>query len=455
MAELESANMREPQSPLAHSPMGHRRLLSTMALMGLATVLAKCVALGKDLLVAKQLGAGDELDAYLVALVLPSYAAVVLAHTFASAFVPVYVRVWQKDGAVAAKQLVGGVLAGALVLLGGVLLVLCGFAPFVLPLIGSGFAAEKLALARDLFYIMVGIVLATGVSAVLAATLNAHERFVATALAPLAIPLGTLGAFAAYGSALGVRALAAGTLLGFSGELLVLVVAAWRASLSQWPIFTAPSREVSRVARQYLPVAVGGLLMSSSMVVDQAMAASLGSGQVSVLNFGGKVVAVVLGVVAVSISTVLFPRFAHLIAAGHTRELARTFAAYSISIFLISIPAVAFLALVTEPLVRLLFERGAFTSETTIAVSRVQLWLLPQIPFYVLAMLGARVLSALDGNAMVLRIAALNLAMNVLGNYLFMRWFGVEGIAISTSLMYLVATAATLWAIRLKLADSR
>jgi putative peptidoglycan lipid II flippase len=449
MVELEPDSMREPRTP-----MGHRRLLSTMALMGMATVLAKCIALGKDLLVARQLGAGDDLDAYLVAFVLPSYASVVLAHTFASAFVPSYVRVWQKEGIAQAQQLAGGVMAAAVLLLSGVLLLLCAIGPLLLPLIGLGFDAEKLALARGLFYVMAGIVLATGSSAVIAAVLNAHERFVATALAPLAIPVSMLGVFAQYGSTLGVRALAIGTLLGFVGELLVLVGAAWRARLLPWPRFAAPRRELARVANQYLPVAIGGLLMSSSMVVDQAMAASLGSGQVSVLNFGGKVVAVVLGVVAVSVSTVLFPRFTHLIAAGRTRELERTFGLYAVGIFLLSIPVVALLALATEPLIRLLFERGAFTPETTIAVSRVQFWLLPQIPFYLLTILGARVLSALEGNAVVLRIAALNLVMNVLGNYALMRWFGVEGIAMSTSLMYLVATLATLWAIRAKLADT-
>jgi putative peptidoglycan lipid II flippase len=452
----EAELMVEPElasPPELRAPLGHRRLLSTMALLGVATVVAKCIALGKDLLVARQLGAGDELDAYLVALVLPSYAAVVLGHTFASAFVPTYVRVWQQRGLAPAQQLAGGVLAAAIVLLAGVSLALCAIAPLVLPLIGMGFDPQKLALARELFYLLAGIVLTTGVSAVVAAVLNAHERFVAIALAPVAIPIGTLVTFGVYGNTFGVKALAVGTLLGFIGELAVLIVAAWRAGLSPWPQFGGAIGEISQVATQYLPAALGGLLMSSSLVIDQAMAASLGSGQVSVLNFGGKVVAVVLGVVAVSISTVLFPNFAHQIAAGRTRELARTFGIYAIGIFVVSIPAVAILALFTEPLVRLLFERGAFTPDDTMAVSRVQLWLLPQIPFYVLAILGARVLSALDGNAVVLRIAAINLAMNVLGNYVLMRWYGVAGIAMSTSLMYVVAMLATLWAIRRKLVE--
>jgi putative peptidoglycan lipid II flippase len=65
------------------------------------------------------------------------------------------------------------------------------------------------------------------------------------------------------------------------------------------------------------------------------------------------------------------------------------------------------------------------------------------------------VLSALDGNAVVLRISALNLLMNVGGNLLFMRLFGVQGIALSTSLMYLVAALATFVSIKVKIDEAR
>jgi putative peptidoglycan lipid II flippase len=101
----------------------------------------------------------------------------------------------------------------------------------------------------------------------------------------------------------------------------------------------------------------------------------------------------------------------------------------------------------------LLFERGAFTPDATEAVSRVQMWLLLQIPFYVVVMLGPRVLSALDANATLLRISVLNVVVNIVGNYLLMRQFGVSGIAMATSLMYLIATVATLLAIRSRIRD--
>lgn len=433
---------------------GHRRVLSSAAMLGGATVLAKLAALAKDWLVARQLGAGDDLDAYLVAFLLPSYAVVVLAHTFASAFVPTYIRVWTSHGLAAGQQLASRVMlagAGVLVI---VTLGLLASARFVLPLVGASFDAAKLELTLSLFYPLAAVVITSGLSAMLAAVLGAHERFAAVAVAPVAIPLGTLAVFWTFDEQFGVQALAAGTVVGFVAELGILVVAARRLRLFVWPSFGPLGPEVRHVGAQYLPVAVSGLLMSSSLVVDQSMAASLGSGQVSILNYGGKIVAVVLSAVAVSLSTVLFPRFSRLIASGRPHELRRTIRLYARLIVLASIPGVALLALVSEPLVRLLFQRGAFTPDTTAAVTDVQLWLLPQIPFYVLAMLGARVLSALDGNPIVLRIGALNLLVNVVGNYVLMQWFGVTGIAMATSLMYVIATAATIVAVRLKLAEA-
>ena len=84
-----------------------RRVLVSVATLGGATVLVKLVAFMKDLLVARQLGAGDELDAYLVALVLPSYGVAILGHSFAMAFVPTYLRVEREDSPAAARRPAG------------------------------------------------------------------------------------------------------------------------------------------------------------------------------------------------------------------------------------------------------------------------------------------------------------------------------------------------------------
>ena len=432
----------------------HRSVLASAAMLGVATVLVKLVALAKDWMVARQIGAGDELDAFLVAFIIPSFGVTVLGQSFALAFVPTYLRVHAQQSAAAAARLVGTVALGGFVALVGLALVLALAAPYLLHLVGSSFDDAKLALTVTMFYLLAPVLVAGGLSSIFAAVLNAHEHFRVTALAPLTLVGSTVTVFWLFQERFGIYALAGGLLLGFTLECCVLAIAVIRLRLIAWPAGRLHP-QLGHVGSQYAPVVVGSLLMSSSAVVDQSMAASLGSGTVSVLDYGNKIVALVLTIVAVSLSTVLFPRFSRLIAEGRWGELKRTLYAYATGILLASIPVVALLAFFAEPMIRLLFERGKFTAETTHAVSLVQMYLSLQVPFYILVMLGFRVLAAMDCNQIALRIGAMNLVLNVCGNYLFMQWLGVNGIALSTSLVYATAMVVTLAAIHFKMAEGR
>jgi putative peptidoglycan lipid II flippase len=412
------------------------------------------VAFIKDLLVARQLGAGDELDAYLVALVLPSYGVAILGHSFAMAFVPTYLRVEREDSPAAARRLAGAaLLVGTLVLL-AVAVLLAAIAPYALALIGSSFDPAKLALCVRLFYILLAVLVLGGWISILAAVLNAHDCFRLTALAPLATAATTVVVFATFQSRWGVYALAAGLSLGFSLECAMLAWGVARRGFISWPTRGQFDRRLPHIGRQYLSVAAGTFLMSSSGIVDQSMAASLGSGTVSVLDYGSKIVAFLLTIGAFSLSTVLLPQFSRLIAAYQWFDLRKMFRGYVNLAFVVAVPGVALLIAVSEPLIRLLFERGAFTPQVTEAVSQVQMRLALQIPFYVVTILGARVLSALDCNHVVLRIGGLGLAVNVAGNYLLMHRYGVNGIAVATSVSYLITMLVTLVAVRARIREA-
>jgi putative peptidoglycan lipid II flippase len=437
------------------SLVNHRRILASAAMLGSGTVLAKLIAFAKDLLVASAFGTGDELDAFLVAFLIPSFGVTVLASSFAPAFLPTYIRLLQKQGSAAAERLVGQAMVATCGLLVLLTLLLAFAGPYVLPWIASGFDQPKLDLAASLLRLVVGVLVACGLSAFFSTLLNAHEHFALSATAPLAVPATTLAVFWWGRDRWGIYALAVGTLIGFILECAALGYGAYRYRLLPKPRWPTLDVDLRHVASRYAPVAIGSVLVSSSVVVDQAMAASLGRGNVSILNFGGKVVSLLLGIVAISLSTVLFPRFAHLIAADQWYELRRTARNYFVLILAGSVPCVAVVALGAEPMIRTLFQRGAFTSESTAAASQVQAWLALQIPFYVLVMVGFRLLSALDSYQTILRISALNLGLNIVGDVVLMHWFGVRGIAMSTSLVYLVGAIVTLVAIKMRLSESR
>jgi putative peptidoglycan lipid II flippase len=91
--------------------------------------------------------------------------------------------------------------------------------------------------------------------------------------------------------------------------------------------------------------------------------------------------------------------------------------------------------LISRPLVRVFFQRGAFTSLDTDIVSRVQIYYCLQIPFYALSMLFVRFLSSVRRNDLLMFGAAINLVVNIAMNLVLMRIWGVAGIALSTSIV--------------------
>ena len=144
---------------------------------------------------------------------------------------------------------------------------------------------------------------------------------------------------------------------------------------------------------------------------------------------------------ATPLGTAVLPYFSQMVATRDWTGCRHTLKTYSRSIVLVTVPLTLGLVVFSHPLIRILFQRGAFTAADTRVVSRVQAFLSLQIPFYVLAQLGVRFISALKKNSVLMFIAGVNLVVNVILNLILMRYEGVAGIALSTALVYLVSCA--------------
>jgi putative peptidoglycan lipid II flippase len=272
-----------------------------------------------------------------------------------------------------------------------------------------------------------------------AAILNASDRFALVALSPIMIPLATIAMLLLVGRTWGIYALAAGMLGGYVIEAGILGWGLGRNGFSIMPYWHGLDHALRKVVNQYIPVVAGAILMSGTMLVDQSMAAMLGTGSVATLNYGGKVVTLILGIGSVSLSTAVFPHFSHMVAVYDWASIRHTLKAYTYLILLVTIPLTLILVYFSESLVHLLFERGAFTAMDTWRVSQVQALFLFQVPFYFLGILMVRLISSLNMNAILLQAAIINLLCKIAFNYLLMQRLGAAGIALSTTLVYVVS----------------
>jgi putative peptidoglycan lipid II flippase len=167
----------------------------------------------------------------------------------------------------------------------------------------------------------------------------------------------------------------------------------------------------------------------------------LPAGSVSALNYARKIVNLFVVLGAIPLGTAALPYFSQMVASRDWAGCRRTLKVYTRSILLVTVPITVGLVAFSPFLIKIVFQRGAFTAADTIVVSRVQACLSLQIPFYILVSLGVRFVSALKRNSVLVAIAAVNMVLNAVLNYILMKYAGVAGIALSTSFVYLVSCA--------------
>lgn len=421
--------------------LADRRVFAAVLTVGGFTALANLAATVKELVVAHRFGTGDTLDALLIALLLPSFASNVIAGSFTAAIVPALVHIRESQNHEAMEKLFSNVMMGSILLLLSVSILLALAASFLLGIIGSGFGPEKQALTLSLFFILLPVLLISGLGTVWAAILNAYECFALAAVSPIMIPIMAIGLLLSMGKMWGIYALAAGTVAGFIAEVALLAWGVRRQGFILLPRWYGFDPVLKRVAKQYVPMVVGALLMSCIGLVDQSMAAMLGPGSVSCLSYGNKIVALILGIGSLSVGTAIFPYFSRLVAVNDWKELRRTLKKYGILILLVTLPITLGLIYFSKPLICLFFERGAFTSADTQKVNQIQTFLVLQIPFYLLSILIVRLLSSLNKNTVLMHAAMINLISKVVLNYVLIQRLGLAGIGLSTALVCLISLA--------------
>lgn len=416
----------------------NRQIFGAAITVALMTVFVKAAAVGKELVVAWRFGTGDELDAFLIAFIIPSFIINVVAGSFNAALIPAYVRVREQEGLAMAQRLFSSVMVWSLGLLSLTTLLMVAAAPLYLSWIAQGFSPEKLSLTFHLLCLIGPVVPISGMVVIWGAILNAGERFALAALSPVFTPALSVF-FLLLVPSLGIFALAVGLVCGLLLEMIILGLALKRQRLFSLPKWYGFDQHLRQVSRQYTPMLAGAFLMSSTSVVDQAMAAMLSPGSVAALNYGYRVISFPISLATTALGAAVIPYFSKMVAQQDWGKIRHTLQRSLSLSFVCSIPITGFIILFSTPIVQLLFQRGSFTENDTGLVSQIQALFALQIPFVVGSILLVRLISSLQENRILMWGALLNLLSNVILNFLLMKKLGVAGIALSTSCVMMIS----------------
>jgi putative peptidoglycan lipid II flippase len=393
----------------------------------------------REFVVAWNFGAGDALDAYLMAFLVPCFLYLVLSEPIKTALIPIYYEVKVKEGNAHAERLISEVIFfyGAFLLI--IMLILFSLVSLFIPLLSNGFSPEKTDLTVKLSYILLPIIVLQSYCVLFSGLLNSDDKFALPALSKGLIPISVLAFLLMGKETLGIYSLAFGYIFGVVLQLIVLLTALLKQGRKftfTWQINMA----IKQICRHYVPLAVGQFLAFGIGLVGSIMAASLESGSVTAFIFGKKLVDGISLILVGGLAAVFLPFFSKMTANENWDELLSTFRLFSKWISGVTVPIAIIIYYYSEPLIRFFFERGEFSSSDTVLVSSVQAMHVLRLPFQALNIIGFHLLCSLKENRPIMKILALSLGVSIGLNFVFLEIFGVAGLTLSSTIAMAFST---------------
>jgi len=351
------------------------------------TLASRLLGFLRDSMIAALLGAGPVADAFLVAFQLVNVTRRLLSEgALNAALVPAWLKLRDTDR-VAAAAFAGRVLGTISVALIAITVVIAVVMPLVITVLAPGFAGtETLRLAIDDARLMLPYLAFAGPSTVLLALASGQGRFFLTAFSPILFNIALIAAMVALLSVhrnAGFVAMTLAATVGIAGLMQVSMLAlSWGE-----PIATPLRVSFDTEMRGFLARAIPGMVASSApqlLIVAGAIIASSSPSAVSWLYFANRLIELPLGIVGVAMGTVLIPEMTRAL---HGEDKGAVTNAESRAMELavgLALPATLGLIALSEPIVRLLFQHGAFTAEDAQSTSDALIWLALGLPAHVL-----------------------------------------------------------------------
>ncbi len=410
---------------------------------------SRLLGLLRSVIIAGAFGTSPELDAYWVAFRLPDLVFQLLAGaTLASAFIPVFAQVVQRDGDDAGWRLASSVLN--LVLLATLVFGVIAFilAPVLVPLMAPGLGEdtgqeeELRSLAVDLTRIMLLSPILFSISGMFMGILNARRHFLTPALAPMVYNLSIIVAALISTD---VNVLAAGVVVGAALHLAVQLPDLRAAGMAYRFVADWKDRAVREVGALMAPRVIGlAAAQINFYFVAIFFASRLESGAISAVNFAWLIVMTPLGVVGMAISTAAFPTLAEQAARGD-RAFATTLSSALRLILFLSVPICAALVILARPIVTVLLQRGAFDVDSTELTAQALTFYALAVPAHSAIEIISRGFYAAGDTKTPVAVAVASMVLNLVLAIVLVGSLDVRGLGLALSIAATAEFVVLLW----------
>ncbi len=346
-----------------------RRIAQATFIVLFLSILSKVVGFAREQLVAFFYGATGLTDAYVVANTISTLAVAMISGPLTTAFLPLFAG----QAAGKSREEARAFASTAVTLTSFAVLLISVSAVFPAPalvkLLAPGFEGERLKTAVTLTRMLLPVMVVPLLSAFSKAVLNTYDEFAVPALAPVLQNLVIIACVSLLAPTMGIMALAVGVVLGyFTAFACTLPALKKQRGLFQISVkFDENTKELLILAA---PLAVGALFSQLYTLVDKYLASGFPEGSIAVLGYADRVRQLPLGLFVTAVVTVVLPALSRMWANKDESGFRETALLGLRYVEFICIPATVGLLVLSKPLVRLIYQRGAFTQDATVMTAR-------------------------------------------------------------------------------------
>lgn len=415
------------------------RIARSTAFFSIATGASRIAGLGREVVAAGYYGAGKPMSAFVVAFSVPNLIRSLFADAaLQPAFVPVFTELLGEKRYREAFRLASTLLLLVTMVLGAITALFVLAAPVVIPVFAPGFQSWVNDLAVSLSQVLFPILIMLGVSGVVVGILNSYDRFGAFAISPLFWNLTIIAVLVA------IEPLFHGNDTIYAYAIAILVGTLVQLMIPTWDLRNTPFKfsfsldwrhpGVRRVLLLMLPVTISLGLINFNVVINNFFASYVSNKAPAEIEKAFRIYQLPQGIFSVAVATVLFPALARFANAGRVDDLRATMANGMRQILFVLVPAGAAILALSEPMIRLVYERGAFKPDETVVVATALFWFAFSLPTNGLYLLQTRTFFSLQRPWRATTLAVVDLVVSALAALALYAPFGVGGVVAGTGI---------------------
>jgi len=422
----------------------------TAVLLTVITIVSKILGFTREIVLAYFYGTSGITDAYLVSLTIPGVIFAFVGVAIATSFIPLYSNIKKDEGLDSGNRYINNLISLIMIISTLIIIVVLNFTDGIVKVFASGFEGETLEMSILFTRVFIIGIYFSGLIHIFTGFLHVNNNFIIPALTGVPFNLTIILAII-LSSKFNSTLLIIGTLIAKIIELFMLVPFIYRHKYKYKLGWNLKDKHLKQMIFLALPAIIGISVNQINTLIDRTLASQIAIGGISALNYSNRLNSFVQGIFVMSLATVMYPMISKMAADGNLDGLKKSISEAISSISLLVVPTTVGAMVFSQPVVSLLFGRGAFDSQA-ISMTAYALF------FYSLGMIGfglrevlSRAFYSLQDTKTPMINAAIGMVINIGLNVILSKYMGIGGLALATSISAIFTTVLMFISLRKKI----